>query len=151
MVPTLMQRLYGSDDLFPDDRQNAYHAYQSVNYVTSHDGFTLHDLVSYDRKHNEANGQEGQDGADENFSWNCGWERAPGAPADVLKLRVRQAKNCCALLFLANGTPMLRAGDEFLHRPRGAITTPKIRTTRRAGSTGTCSSAMPRCSGSSGR
>jgi isoamylase len=119
MVPMLMQRLYGSDDLFPDDRQNAYHAYQSVNYIASHDGFTLYDLVSFNRKHNEANGHENRDGADENFSWNCGWEGDPGAPADVLKLRVRQAKNCCALLFLANGTPMLRSGDEFLQTQRG--------------------------------
>lgn len=119
MVPALMQRLYGSDDLFPDDRANAFHPYQSVNYITSHDGFTLYDLVSYNDKHNEANGHDNRDGTDENFSWNCGWEGDERAPSEVLKLRYRQAKNFCALLFLSNGTPMLRAGDEFLQTQAG--------------------------------
>jgi isoamylase len=119
MVGALMQRLGGSDDLFPEDLENAYHAYQSVNYVTCHDGFTLHDLVAYDRKHNEANGHDNRDGADENFSWNCGFEGDDGAPEAVLSLRVRQAKNLMTLLLLANGTPMLRAGDEFLNSQRG--------------------------------
>ena len=80
MVPALMQRLYGSDDLFPDDRMHAFHPYQSVNYVTCHDGFTLYDLVSYDRKHNQANGHNNTDGPEENFSWNCGWEGDEGSP-----------------------------------------------------------------------
>lgn len=119
LVPALMQRLYGSDDLFPDDRASAFHAFQSVNYVTSHDGFTLYDLIAYDGRHNEANGHGNTDGAAENFSWNCGWEGDEGVPARVLKLRHRQAKNFCALLFLANGTPMLRAGDEFLQTQGG--------------------------------
>jgi glycogen operon protein len=119
MTAALMQRLYGSDDLFPDDVIDAYHAYQSVNHVTSHDGFTLYDLVSYDRKHNEANGHANQDGPFENWSWNCGWEGDAGVPARVLALRERQAKNFIALLFLSNGTPMLRAGDEFLHTQAG--------------------------------
>lgn len=119
LVGSLMQRLYGSDDLFPDDRQNAFHAYQSVNYVTAHDGFTLYDLVAYNSKHNLANGHGNTDGAQENFSWNCGWEGDVGAPLEVLNLRRRQAKNFCALLFLANGTPMLRAGDEFLQTQGG--------------------------------
>jgi glycogen operon protein len=119
MVGALMQRLYGSDDLFPDDLAHAYHAYQSVNYVTCHDGFTLHDLVAYDRKHNEANGEHGRDGAADNWSWNCGWEGEAGAPRDVLALRERQARNLCALVLLANGTPMLRAGDEMLHTQGG--------------------------------
>lgn len=119
MVPALMQRLYGSDDLFPDDRANAFHAFQSVNYVTSHDGFTLYDLTAYDGRHNEANGHGNTDGAAENFSWNCGWEGDEGAPQQVRTLRHRQAKNFCALLFLANGTPMLRAGDEFLQTQGG--------------------------------
>ena len=82
LVPALMQRLYGSDDLFPDDRTHAFHPYQSVNYVTSHDGFTLYDLVSYDRKHNQANGHDNTDGPEENYSWNCGWEGDDGAPAE---------------------------------------------------------------------
>jgi isoamylase len=119
LVAALMQRLYGSDDLFPDDRPNAFHPYQSVNYVTSHDGFTLYDLASYNRKHNEANGHHNTDGPEENYSWNCGWEGDDGVPACVLELRKRQAKNFCCLLMLANGTPMFRAGDEFLQTQGG--------------------------------
>jgi glycogen operon protein len=119
MVPALMQRLYGSDDLFPDDRLHAFHPYQSVNYVTAHDGFTLYDLVSYNRKRNQANGHNNTDGPDENYSWNCGWEGDDGVPASVLELRKRQAKNFCCLLLLANGTPMFRAGDEFLQTQCG--------------------------------
>ncbi len=115
----LMQRLYGSDDLFPDDVIDAYHAYQSVNYVTSHDGFTLYDLVAYEHKRNEANGEGGVDGPINNWSWNCGWEGDAGAPEQVLALRERQAKNLIALLLLSNGTPMLRAGDEFLQTQHG--------------------------------
>jgi len=118
-VPDLMRRLYGSDDLFPDARMDAYRPYQSLNYVNSHDGFTLYDLVSYDRKHNAANGHAGRDGTDENVSWNCGHEGDEGVPAEVLALRARQARNFCCLLLLANGTPMFRAGDEFLQTQGG--------------------------------
>jgi len=119
MVPALMRRLYGSDDLFPDDRVSAYHAWQSVNYVASHDGFTLWDLVSYNAKRNRANGHDDRDGTDDNLSWNCGWEGDEGVPTEVLALRKRQAKNFLCLILLANGTPMLRAGDEFLHTQGG--------------------------------
>lgn len=119
MVGALMQRLYGSDDLFPDDLEHAYHPYQSVNFVTCHDGFTLYDLVSYNEKHNSDNGHGNADGMVENWSWNCGWEGDEGLAPDVLELRKRQARNFCCLLLLANGTPMLRAGDEFLHTQRG--------------------------------
>ena len=119
MVPALMQRLYGSDDLFPDDRTHAFHPYQSVNYVTAHDGFTLYDLVTFDRKRNWANGHNNTDGPQENFSWNCGWEGDEAVPATVMELRKRQAKNFCCLLLLANGTPMFRAGDEFLQTQGG--------------------------------
>jgi glycogen operon protein len=119
LVPALMQRLYGSDDLFPDDRMNAFHPYQSVNYVTAHDGFTLYDLVSYNRKRNQANGHDNTDGPEENYSWDCGWEGDEGAPAEVLELRKRQVKNLACLAFLANGTPMFRAGDEFLQTQGG--------------------------------
>lgn len=115
----LMQRLYGSDDLFPDDVIDAYHAYQSVNHVTSHDGFTLHDLVSYTTPRNQANGHDNQDGPTANWSSNCGWEGEEGAPASVRVLRERQARTLIALLLLANGTPMLRAGDEFLQTQGG--------------------------------
>jgi isoamylase len=119
MVPLLMRRLYGSDDLFPDTVAEAYRPFQSVNYVASHDGFTLYDLVSYDRKRNEANGHGNTDGAADERSWNCGWEGDDGVPDEVLVLRLRQVRNYIAILFLAAGTPMLRAGDEFLHTQRG--------------------------------
>ncbi|MGA2374277.1 MAG: alpha-amylase family glycosyl hydrolase [Candidatus Sulfotelmatobacter sp.] len=119
MVPEVMRRIYGSDDLFPDSRADAYHAFQSVNYVTSHDGFTLYDLVSYDHKHNWQNGNNNEDGTDANFSWNCGQEGDEGVSASVRALRRRQVKNFCCLLFLSNGTPMFRAGDEFLNTQFG--------------------------------
>ena len=119
MVPALMRRLYGSDDLFPDDRRSAYHPHQSINYVASHDGFTLYDLVAYSQKRNSANGHGNTDGPAENFSWNCGWEGDQGAPPEMLKLRKQQIKNYCCLLLLANGTPMFRAGDEFMQTQRG--------------------------------
>lgn len=118
-VGALMQRLYGSDDLFPDDPENSYHPFQSVNFVTAHDGFCLYDLVSYDQKHNEANGHGNTDGADDNRSWNCGWEGDEGAPAEVLALRRRQVRNFMCLLMLSNGTPMMCAGDEFLSTRQG--------------------------------
>lgn len=87
--------------------------------MTSHDGFTLYDLVSYAEKRNWANGHGNSDGPVENYSWNCGWEGNENPPPEVLQLRSRQAKNLCALLLLSNGTPMLRAGDEFLNSQGG--------------------------------
>jgi glycogen operon protein len=119
MVAALMRRLYGSDDLFPDGPGDVYRPYQSVNFVTAHDGLCLYDLVAYDRKHNEANGHDNLDGAADDRSWNCGWEGDDGAPAEVLALRRRQIKNFFALLMLANGTPMFCAGDEFLNTQHG--------------------------------
>ena len=119
MIPELMRRIYGSDDLFPDSGAHAYHAYQTVNYIDSHDGFTLYDLVSYNQKNNWNNSHNNQDGMDENFSWNCGHEGDKDAPAVVLALRRRQAKNFCCLLLLSNGIPMFRAGDEFLNTQFG--------------------------------
>ncbi len=118
-VGALMSRLYGSDDLFPDGRDYAYHPYQSVNLITCHDGFCLYDLVSYNSKHNEANGQNNRDGADDNLSWNCGWEGDVDVPAEVMELRKQQIKNFCCLLLLANGTPMFCAGDEFMNTQGG--------------------------------
>ncbi len=118
-VNDLMRRLYGSDDLFPDTLMDAYHAFQSVNFVTAHDGFCLYDLVSYDHKHNQINGHDNSDGTNHNFSWNCGREGDDNVPPDVLKLRKRQIKNFCCLLMLSNGTPMLCAGDEFMNTQHG--------------------------------
>jgi glycogen operon protein len=119
LVGALMLRLYGSDDLFPDTLRDARRPYQSINYVTCHDGFTLYDAVAHNEKHNRANGHGNTDGTTENFSWNCGWEGDEGVPAEVIALRKRQAKNLVCLLLLANGIPMLVAGDEFLHTQRG--------------------------------
>jgi len=98
---------------------HAYRPHQSVNYIASHDGFTLYDLVAYNAKRNWANGHGNTDGADENFSWNCGWEGDDSVPPQVAGLRKRQVKNYCCLLFLSNGTPMLRAGDEFMQTQGG--------------------------------
>jgi len=119
LVNALMQRLYGSDDLFPDSLMDAYHAYQSVNFITAHDGFTLYDQVAYNHKHNESNGHGNTDGTDHNYSWNCGWEGDSHVPDAVMQLRKRQIKNFCCLLMLANGTPMIRAGDEFMQTQLG--------------------------------
>ena len=119
MIGAFMRRLYGSDDLFPDDVANAYHPYQSVNFVAAHDGFSLYDLVSYNRKHNERNGHGNSDGTNDNVSWNCGWEGDEGVPGEVMALRKRQIRNFCCALFLANGTPMFCAGDEFGNTQRG--------------------------------
>jgi isoamylase len=118
-VGSLMTRLYGSDDLFPDTLPRVFHAYQSLNYVDSHDGFCLYDLVAYNQKHNEANGNNNTDGTDDNLSWNCGWEGDIGVPPEVWELRRKQIKNFCSILFLSNGTPMFCAGDEFMRTQGG--------------------------------
>jgi isoamylase len=118
-IGSLMQRLYGSDDLFPDGLFNTYRPQQSVNFLTAHDGFCLYDLLAYNEKHNSANGHNNTDGSNDNLSWNCGWEGDDNVPAEVLTLRQQQAKNFCALLMLANGIPMIVAGDEFLNTQRG--------------------------------
>ncbi len=118
LVGDLMTTLYGSSDLFPDDIASALRPYQSVNYITSHDGFTLYDLVSYSRRHNEANGHNNADGTND-FSYNCGVEGDAHVSADVLRLRKQQVKNFVCLLMLSNGTPMFRMGDEFLHTQGG--------------------------------
>ena len=119
MVPKVMQRLYGSDDLFPDRIEEARRPFYSINYVISHDGFTLYDLVSYNERHNEANGHNNQDGAADNFSWNCGAEGDAGLTQEIKALRLKQAKNLFCLLMLSNGIPMFMAGDEFLHTQGG--------------------------------
>ncbi|HET8603080.1 MAG TPA: glycogen debranching protein GlgX [Marmoricola sp.] len=101
-------RLAGSSDLYADDGRSPY---DSVNFVTAHDGFTLRDLVSYNDKHNEANGEDSRDGSDNNRSWNCGVEGETDDD-EVVALRRRQAANLMATLCLANGVPMITAGDE---------------------------------------
>jgi isoamylase len=118
-VPALMRRLYGSDDLFPNTLLDACRPYQTVNFIDCHDGFNLYDLVSYNRKHNEANGHGNADGTDANLSWNCGYEGDVNVPPQVMALRKQQIKNFCTLLMLSNGTPMFVAGDEFMHTQRG--------------------------------
>ncbi|MET1084356.1 MAG: glycogen debranching enzyme, partial [Burkholderiales bacterium] len=93
-------------------------AEQSVNFVTCHDGFTLNDLVSYNSKHNESNGEDNRDGTDDNRSWNCGVE-GPADDLSIEALRTRQVKNLLAIELLATGTPMLRMGDEVRHTQCG--------------------------------
>ena len=115
MVPALAERLLGSPALYAVHRREPA---QSINFVTSHDGFTLHDVVSYDRKHNEANGEGNRDGSDDNRSWNCGVE-GPTDDPEVLALRTRQVKNLLAINLLSLGTPMLLMGDEMLRSQQG--------------------------------
>ncbi len=115
LTGALATRLCGSSDLYEKSGRLPRH---SVNFVTCHDGFTLWDLVSYSRKHNEANGEGNRDGADENFSWNCGVE-GPTSDPDILGLRRRQARNLLATLLLSQGVPMILAGDEWLRTQRG--------------------------------
>src|SRR5262245_33393059 len=108
MVSRLGMRLLGSPDIYGhEDRE----AEQSINFVACHDGFTLNDVVSYNQKHNEANGEDKRDGSNDNMSWNCGVE-GPTADAAVEALRNRQVKNFFALTLLAVGTPMILMGDE---------------------------------------
>ncbi|MBR6486532.1 MAG: glycogen debranching enzyme [Lachnospiraceae bacterium] len=102
-------RLTGSQDLYPDDigSRNA-----SVNFLSCHDGFTLYDLYSYNKKHNEANGWDNTDGANDNYSWNCGAEGKSDDP-EIRKLRHRMVMNAIVALMMSRGTPMFYAGDEF--------------------------------------
>lgn len=118
LVGELMSRIYGSSDLFPDDAYHACRPNQSVNYVVSHDGFSMYDLVSYNRKYNLANGHNNTDGTNDS-SWNCGWEGDEGVPPEVMKLRKQQLKNFFTLLMVSAGTPMFRMGDEFLQTQGG--------------------------------
>ena len=107
-VRAVSQRFLGSPDIYGHKHREPG---ASINFVTCHDGFTLNDLVSYDRKHNEANGEDGRDGSDQNLSWNCGVEGSTDDPA-IEALRRRQIKNFLVLDLLALGTPMLTMGDE---------------------------------------
>ena len=111
----LASRLAGSSDLFAPAGLTPSH---SINFITCHDGFTLADLVSFNEKHNEANGENNRDGNNDNVSWNCGVEGDSDDPA-IRVLRGRQSRNMLTLLFCAQGTPMLLAGDEFGRSQRG--------------------------------
>jgi glycogen operon protein len=107
-VGELGYRLSGSSDLY---QHNGRRPYASINFVIAHDGFTLHDLVSYNQKHNEANGEDNRDGSDDNASWNCGHE-GPSDDPQITQLREQQKRNLLATLLLSQGVPMLCAGDE---------------------------------------
>jgi glycogen operon protein len=109
MLGEFAQRLTGSPDLYQDDYRKPT---ASINFITAHDGFTLNDLVSYNEKHNEANGEDNNDGESHNRSWNCGAE-GPTDDRLVNELRDRQKRNLLTTLFLSQGVPMLVAGDEF--------------------------------------
>lgn len=115
MAADFATRLCGSSDLYESSGRQPCH---SVNFVTCHDGFTLWDLVSYNHKHNEANGESNRDGSNENYSWNCGAE-GPTDDPEILGLRRRQARNFFATLLLSQGVPLLLAGDEFLRTQSG--------------------------------
>jgi len=108
VIQAFADRLIGSPSIYGHEQREPE---QSVNFVTCHDGFTLNDLVSYDRKHNEANGEDNRDGADDNRSWNCGVE-GPTEDPDIDKLRTRQAKNFFTVTMLSAGMPMMLMGDE---------------------------------------
>jgi isoamylase len=108
-------RLTGSADLYGDDGRSAYN---SINFITCHDGFTLYDLLSYNTKHNEANGEGNRDGTDDNNSWNCGAEGDTN-DGEVLRLRKKLAKNHICHLLFSSGTPMILGGDEFLRTQKG--------------------------------
>ena len=114
-VSAMGYRLTGSSDLYGKGGRRPY---ASINFVTAHDGFTLHDLVSYNEKHNEKNGEENRDGTDNNLSWNCGVEGPTDDPA-ILAIRERQKRNFLATLLLSQGVPMLLGGDEVGRTQQG--------------------------------
>lgn len=112
-APELYRRIRGSEDLYGNRGASS-----SINFVTCHDGFTMHDLVSYNEKHNEANGEDNRDGCNDNDSWNCGAE-GPTEDEEVLALRRRQMRNMMTILLTSRGIPMLLAGDEFANSQHG--------------------------------
>lgn len=112
-APELMRRIEGSPDMYGSRSSSA-----SINFVTCHDGFTLHDLVSYNDKHNESNGEDGRDGSNDNYSWNCGVEGDTDDPK-VNDLRLRQMKNFMTILLTSRGIPMLLSGDEMGKTQKG--------------------------------
>ncbi len=115
LISAVARRLTGSEDLYGWSGKRPI---ASINFVTAHDGFSLHDLVSYNDKHNEANGEDNRDGHSHNLSWNCGAEGATDDP-EILALRERQKRNLLATLLLSQGVPMLLAGDEMGNSHQG--------------------------------
>ncbi|MEM6699652.1 MAG: alpha-amylase family glycosyl hydrolase, partial [Bacteroidota bacterium] len=115
MMNPFVQRLTGSPDLFRDMTRDPS---RSINFITAHDGFTLNDLVSYNEKHNHANGEDNRDGHDHNISWNHG-EEGPTEDRAIETLRIRQMKNFFAIMLLSQGTPMLSMGDEVRRTQHG--------------------------------
>ncbi len=115
MTSALATRLLGSPDLYETSAREPYH---SINFVTCHDGFTLNDLVSYNEKHNLANGENNTDGNNANLSWNCGVE-GPTTDSAINALRARQRKNFAAILLFSHGVPMLLSGDEMGRTQQG--------------------------------
>jgi len=115
MVSEFATRFCGSSDLY---EWSSRRPHASINFITCHDGFSLHDLVSYDHKHNEANGEENRDGSDDNQSWNCGVEGETDDPK-ILALRERKKRGMLATLILSQGAPMLLAGDAIGHTQKG--------------------------------
>ena len=113
MTSALATRLCGSDDLY-----HGRGPLHSINFICCHDGFTLYDLVSYNDKHNEANGEGNRDGSDANWSWNCGAEGPTDDPA-VIAIRNRQVRNLFATLMVSQGVPMILGGDEVLRTQNG--------------------------------
>ncbi len=109
VAPELATRMTASGDKF---NKCGRRPWASVDFITAHDGFTLNDLVSYNDKHNEANGEDNKDGHSDNKSWNCGAE-GPTDDAEIRALRERQKRNLLATLLFSQGTPMILAGDEF--------------------------------------
>jgi len=114
-VAELANRLSGSSDLY---EMSGRRPYASINFVVAHDGFTLHDLVCYNQKHNEANGEDNRDGSDDNLNWNCGVEGPTDNPA-IVELRERQKRNMLMTLLLSQGVPMICGGDERGRTQRG--------------------------------
>ena len=115
LASDLATRLAGSSDLYENGGRKPY---ASINFITAHDGFSLQDLVSYDKKHNEANGENNRDGGDDNNSWNCGVE-GPTDNQDIIRLRERQKRNLIATMFFSQGVPMLVSGDALSQTHNG--------------------------------
>ena len=115
----------------------------SINFVTCHDGFTINDMVSYNTKHNEGNGEDNRDGVNENLSWNCGFE-GESDDLEIETLRERQIRNFATLLLISRGVPMMLSGDE-VRRTQRETTIRIVRTMKSVGWTGLCSTRIRTC------